>query len=300
MKILLGCDVDPVLPAILGHRPGGDVWRCLDLVEDLVATWGAGLPPITWLIRADDSVRFASGEFCSGFTSRAPLWRKLQDDGHEIGWHLHLMSMNPGHGCYGFDADPPWLADAFRALSVHVDIRATRIGWDYGSNALFGNLDRLGVAVDFSALPGNIVWAPAGRDTVCVDWRRCPGAPYHPSAEDYQRPGSLNLLEIPISQFRNSAAGMAKRLMWRIRNGCWTVAGLGQKTRLMTEAWDAMPPGDGPLWAFFFHPEDLAGEGGVHFRRNIEALRREPQAEFMTASAAARWVEGARLGQGQA
>ena len=42
MKILLGCDVDPVLPPVLERPPAGDVWGCLVNVDELEAELGGG------------------------------------------------------------------------------------------------------------------------------------------------------------------------------------------------------------------------------------------------------------------
>src|SRR5262249_27642296 len=135
------------------------------------------------------------------------------------GWHFHLMSYDPARRSFGFDADPAWLNAAHDALGAHFDVRSTRIGWDYGSTALFNRLNTLGIAVDFSALPGHVGWQWAGHDRLRVDWSKSPDAPYHPADDDYQRPGNLRLLEVPIAHFRNSPIEMMKRAAWRVRNG---------------------------------------------------------------------------------
>jgi hypothetical protein len=290
MKVLLGCDVDPVLPPILERPPQYDIWACLDRLAEFVEAGRQQLPPITWLIRSDESIRFSTGDFASGYVTRQSLWRRLQQDGHELGWHMHLTSFDRHHGCFGFDPDPPWLAAALHALSDHVDIRATRTGWDYGSSLLFRKLDAFGIEVDFSALPGTVAWQWAGNDKLRVDWLRCPSEPYHPKPDDYQRPGSLNLLEIPITQLSNSPLGIAKRVAWRIRNGSFSVGGLRNKTRLLTEYYGALPPSKGGLLAFYFHPDDLTADGQANFLRNLDLLMGVRDVEFVTASAARRFV----------
>jgi hypothetical protein len=284
MKILIGCDVDPVLPAVLASPPSEDIWSCLKLLDRLVESLGPALPPITWLIRSDESVRFATGAFDSGFLARASFWRSLIDRGHEVGWHMHLMSFDHARRCFAFDAAPAWLPPAYAALAAHVNIVATRTGWDYGSNHLFGELQRLGVQVDFSALPGNIVWHHAGPDTVLVNWLRCPGTPYCPAAQDYQRPGRMQLLEIPIAQFHNPVSGVARRGFWRLSHGCLSLAGLRNRTLTITQPWPDLPKSPGPVWAFFFHPEEVEGEGLPSFARNLERLRGIPGVEFVTCS----------------
>jgi len=154
-------------------------------------------------------------------------------------------------------------------------------------------LDKLGIQVDFSAMPGNIVWRRAGPDRVVVDWRRCPPVPYHPDRDDYQREGrnALRLLEVPITQFSNSVPGMAKRCVWRIGNRCFSMTGLHNKTLKMTDPWPGPPVSRSGVVAFFFHPEELTEAGVSHFVRNVEQLRQLQGVNFVTASQAAESVE---------
>ncbi len=295
MKILIGCDVDPVLPPALSHPPRDDIWKCLDNLELLLDRTKGKLPPITWLIRSDESVRFSTGDFASGYTTRRPLWQTLAAHGHELGWHMHLMSFDAHSGCFEFDPDPNWLADACRALSAYYEVRATRTGWDYASSSLFRRLEALGILLDFSALPGQLAWYSVGHHRLAVDWSRCPSDPYHPSPDDYQRPGRLNLLEIPITQFRNSYLGIAKRLAMRLKNGSCSISGVQRRTKTLTDRWDAAPISENLVWAFYFHPEDLGGSGLENFLNNLEHLSSFSDAEFVTASGARQFL--ARLAQ---
>jgi hypothetical protein len=293
MKVLLGCDVDPILPPRLAQPPPYDIWEPLNQITDLLRVMGGDLPPITWLIRSDESVRFCTGDYASGFLSRKALWSELVARGHELGWHMHLFSYDASYGAFLFDGCPPWLGAAHAALAANYDVRATRTGWDYGSDFLFGELAKLGIEIDFSALPGNRVWQRFGPSTVHVDWLRCPEHPYRPSATDYQRPGDdgLPMVQVPIAQFRNSLPGLIKRYAWRLRNGCFTLRGLDRKTRLVTDHWFGLPTTHRDVWAFFFHPENLTPEGIREFSRNVARLREESAAEFVTASSLARWLE---------
>jgi hypothetical protein len=283
MKVVVGCDVDPALPAPLARRPGADIWRCLDNIDRLLERAGDQLPPITWLIRSDETVRFATDRFDSGYIAKAALWQSLAGRGHELGWHFHAMSYDASRGQFGFDAEPAWLEAAHQALAEHFEVRATRTGWDYCNNAIVRRLDAMRVAVDFSALPGNIVWQRVGDDRVQIDWLRCPSVPYHPSAQDYQQVGDLALLEVPIAQFANSVLGRITRAGWRLKNGSRSMTGLGSKTRMLTQPWRGLPSATG-VWAFYFHPEDLTDTGIAHALRNISALRGLADVEFVRAS----------------
>ena len=56
------------------------------------------MPPITWLIRSDESVRFATGDFASGYRLRQELWNSLASRGHQLGWHMHDYRARPRLG----------------------------------------------------------------------------------------------------------------------------------------------------------------------------------------------------------
>jgi hypothetical protein len=74
-----------------------------------------------------------------------------------------------------------------------------------------------------------------------------------------------------------------KRLVWRLRHGCWSTTGLGRRTKLLTEPWDDLPVAGPDAWAFFFHPEDLTADGIRNVADNLARLR-AAGAEIVTAS----------------
>lgn len=286
MKILIGCDVDPVLPGVLDRAPAWNIWTPLEKIEKLISQMEDDLPPVIWLIRADQSIQFCTGSYSSGYSAKEAMWQQLLANGHEMGWHVHLMSYYAGNGVFRFDPEPPWLEDAHQSLTQHFKVSVTRTGWDYGSNFLLSKLDDLGVKIDFSALPGNISWYHVGGSKLVVDWIGVSQAPYHPARDNYKRSGasSLSLVEIPITQFVNPPVGVAKRIAWRFRNNCYSLSGVTSKTRLLTEDWPDIPNIDQRLWAFYFHPDDLSDVGIRNFVKNIEKLRSLPDAEFVTPS----------------
>lgn len=275
--------MDPELPAVLDRVPAGDVWGPLDNIEKLVNELGSG-PPVTWLIRSDESVRYATGDFASGYTHNRDAWNLLRDAGHELGWHMHLLSYDSSDACFSFDSEPAWLDAAFAALLEHFNVNATRTGWDFCSDWLMRRLDELGVRVDLSALPGNVAWHAAGTKKIRVDWLRSSSNPYHPAVDDYQRPGDLRILEVPITQFPNSFAGMLKRASWRFSHGCLDMRGLGAKSRMLTERWPSSPTFHSGTAAFYFHPDNLTDSGWANFRHNVATLYELPGTEFVTAS----------------
>ena len=94
VKVLIGCDVDPILPALLTRRPEGDIWAPLDRIPRLLGALGRDLPPITWLIRADETIRYSTGDYASGYASRQRMWSDFRNRGHEFGWHMHLLDFS--------------------------------------------------------------------------------------------------------------------------------------------------------------------------------------------------------------
>jgi hypothetical protein len=292
VNILIGCDVDPILPSILDRRPEGDVWERLNRINALLGELGEDMPPVTWLIRADQSVQFSTGSFESGYSNYRSLWSKLQERGHELGWHMHTMSHSPSQKQFVFDPVPSWLAEAHERLASSFPVNATRTGWDYGSSTLLSALDRLGVVVDFSALPGNALWFSVGKFRLMTDWRDCPEVPYHPSSNDYRRsgPAPLKLWEVPAAQFRRSLAGTVTRGLLRLRHGCFSMSGLTNQTQLLTDHWRKLPLEANDVWAFFFHPYDLTETGIRNFQTNIRRLHNLPDVKFKTATEVSTWL----------
>ena len=293
MKILIGCDVDPVLPTILSEVPEGDVWACLDRIPLLVEELGSEMPPITWLVRADASVHFCTSDYASGYNDHRSMWDGLLSRGHELGWHMHLMTFDEAQGRFAFDADSPWLEEAHAALSEQLTIRSTRTGWDYADRELMGRLAQLGIRIDFSALPGAHSWIRSIGDVIQVDWLVTPRGPYRPSSKDYRRHGlsPISLIEVPITQFRASLSELAKRAAWRPLHGMPSALGLGNRTRLLTAHWPAPPEPTHDCMAFYFHPEELDDRGIANVRENLLRLRNVEGAEFVTASELCVWLE---------
>ena len=285
MLVVIGADVDPRLPG-MRRLPDWDPWDTLERIPHFESALGADLPAITWLIRADDTIRHVTGTFDSAYVKGKDTWARLRARGHELGWHFHHWTFDATTD--GFDPDPAWLPDAHAALTRHFTIRATRTGWDYCNSATMRRLAALGVTLDFSSLPGHLVWWTIDGERILVDWHRAPRSPYRPGRNDYQRPGApaLDILELPIASFRADAATMAKRSLWRLLHGRLSLAGVSAKTMLMTQPWPEAPrPAD--VLAFHFHPEELTADGIAAFARNLALLKDTFDPEFVTASEAA-------------
>src|SRR5689334_391211 len=95
--VVIAADVDPRLYNF-NKRPDWDIWDTLDFIPRLEDACGSDLPPVTWMLRCDESIRRLTDDFASCFTSRPALWRRLENRGHELGWHFHHWSYDERYG----------------------------------------------------------------------------------------------------------------------------------------------------------------------------------------------------------
>lgn len=68
------------------------------------------------------------------------------------------------------------------------------------------------------------------------------------------------------------------------------MAGLKNRTRLLTDPWPELPQQGSDVWAFFFHPYDLTETGIRNFQSNIQRLQNLPAVEFKTATEVSTWL----------
>lgn len=156
--------------------------------------------PITWLIRVDDGpVR----------DSMLNLFKdeilELKSKGDEVGIHIHTFVLDPKSSRWIQTEDPKRETRIVR-LSVDMFKRrlgyapsSIRMGWFTMSNEIMRTLEACSLLVDSSAIPGTYSKGKFdGRDNI-YDWSRAPHVPYHPSHDDYQSSGNMQILEIPVS-----------------------------------------------------------------------------------------------------
>jgi len=156
--------------------------------------------PITWLIRVDDGPAYDL------------MLRKFKEEilglastGDEIGIHIHTFIWDRKSSRWKQTRNPVREAQIVsRSLEYFREVLgfsplSVRMGWNAMNNEIMNALNEKRVLVDASAVPGNYCNGKFGRRDNFYDWRRCPKDPYNPSHLDYQSPGSMQILEMPIS-----------------------------------------------------------------------------------------------------
>jgi hypothetical protein len=295
-------------------------------------TDGVGREPVfTWLLRADEQVRQVHGDFAWVANTHGALLRALQRGGDELGWHPHFWRRETTAGPWFQEtADVPWqlsmLHDAHAALAKALPspVRSVRMGWNYHNNETFAALDKLGISVEFSAVPGMRTFhgRPPVRAENSFDWQATPRRPFYPSRADYRREPRgaerpFGLLELPnfVSTSHVWAMMSGVQLARKSRQLVPLVDALRRptywinitaRTRLFAPLVQAMGAAlrrgtDAPLaFATYFHPDELLPNRSSlyslrHVRTNLELLLRTCAAagwavEFLQASQFAdRW-----------
>lgn len=321
VSIVIGCDTDPDREAFVGAIPRNTLqWRGMlegipalkESVRALRDDAGRA-PAFTWLVRADEQVRAMQGSYAWVVEQHRAWLDELRASGDEIGWHPHFWRLasvadagGQGQGSwYQEIEDVAWQLEMLEATHATLGRagfapRSVRMGWDYHNNETLSALARLGVRIDFSALPGmrTIHGVPPRRSENLYDWHRTPDHAYHPSPVDYQRARegreeALDLIELPIA--------VARSRTWGLVAG----AQLARKTRRLGPLLDAlrrpsycisltarpalfMPLVDAlrdtlrsrrriaPTFATYFHPDELLPNRTIyaleHVRDNLRSL----------------------------
>ncbi len=219
LYIVIACDVDPDRDSFLpGQNPKHLAWRGMlegiplgkEKTRSLVDSNGKS-PRFTWCLRVDHQISRLCGAYDYVLAEHTSFLLDLERSGDELAWHPHFWRYD--------DALEKWyqeLADRTfqismleeaaaaynRALPGHA--KTVRMGWSYHNNETFAALERLGVEVECSAIPGLRI-SPQNESVHhdgFYDWVGTPDTPYYPSRSDYRRPvrdgeQAGRLLEVP-------------------------------------------------------------------------------------------------------
>lgn len=197
--------------------------------QDLGATWRGmdeGVPSLfdatagmrdgmgreavfTWFVRCDERIEAIAGSPRWVLDTYRSLWNERHGAGDELGWHAHLFEDvreildDKGDVCeHVVEAR---LRRAFESLGDDAaTMRASRIGHAFFSNQVAALLERFGMEIDSSAMPGRV----RHDEHILLDWAPTPESPYRPSRADYRLPASpsLGLVEVPFSMVPTQAA----------------------------------------------------------------------------------------------
>lgn len=231
--VIIGCDTDPDRAGLLdGVPPDTLTWRGMaegiPLLKEAVSTLtdSQGHRPVfTWLLRADEQIRFVHGEYAWVIREYRSLLEALEQSGDELGWHPHFWRLDGNAKRWYQDTiDVQWQVKMLE--SAHADYldacpgraRSVRMGWDYHNNETLTTLARLGVVVDFSAIPGlkTVRNASLQHPENLFDWFSTPRRPYRPAANDYRRPAHGKEHAMPLWEAPNF---VSTSLIWGIISG---------------------------------------------------------------------------------
>jgi hypothetical protein len=233
IHIVISCDTDPDRDYFVKDIPSDSLgWRGMlegiprakDKLHRLSDS--DGNPPLyTWNLRVDHQIKKMYGAYNHILTTHTDFLLELEKDGDELAWHPHFWcyEANRKVWCQNHQ-DVDWqvkmLEEAHEAYQEVLPGRAktVRMGWSYHNNRTFATLDKLGVKVDISGIPGLRILPRQKQSRLSnfYDWSITPSKPFYPSTVDYRREAtegesSLSLLEAPNF--------VAKSFFWGMLSG---------------------------------------------------------------------------------
>lgn len=234
--IIFCCDTEPDEPRYGGMgydiHLGKHTWKGIEegipkakKITNSVKDVDGCSAKVTWFLRSDDQMNELYGNPAWMVTNFRDLWRELEDDGDEIGWHPHLWRWNESiKSWYPELEDVTWIEDCLKQgydkFPEQFELSSCRMCWNFHSNVTMNMMNKLELTVDISALPGqkSIKSDFESTDSTYYDWEITQDKPYFPSQSDYRREAntneqSLNILEIPITPFQIPLPWRIKRVM---------------------------------------------------------------------------------------
>lgn len=250
----------------LGSERTSLSWNAVSMVPRLAELFERHGVRATWFVRADNQLSEVYGSAAYLLEHFSTHWRALRGAGHLIAWHPHVYRRERE---WVPETDPQRCAEQLER--IHAELRghvlpAVRMGEAFHSNATMHTLDRLGVRIDSTAIPGR----KRNDGERCFDWEPTTNAPYHPSRGDYRVPGTdaLSILEVPMTSIPIRAPYDEAPLR-RYMN-------LAYRAELLADAeLDGLP-----TIVTIVHPEEamvrpenpLYGDGLEEVERNLRAL----------------------------
>lgn len=180
---------------------------------------------ITWFLRSDDQMNELYGDPAWMVRNFISLWKELESEGDEIGWHPHLWRWNERiESWYPELENKTWIEncmeEGYNKFPKEFKLTSSRMCWNFHNNITMNKINELGLKVDISGMPGQRSIKPAHESAnyLSYDWEVTREQPYFPSQSDYRREAdineqSLNVLEIPLTNFEISLQWQIKRVL---------------------------------------------------------------------------------------
>jgi hypothetical protein len=233
--VIIGCDTDPdrdyfvkdIPPDRLGWRGMLEgIPRAKDKLQKLTDSCGRS-PVFTWNLRVDHQIKRMYGAYNHILTAHTNFLFELEKDGDELAWHPHFWCYDEKRNVwYQNYQDTDWQVEMLKeAFATYQEVlpgraRTVRMGWSYHNNRTFATLDKLGVEVDISGIPGLMILPPKKQVRLSnfYDWSVTPNKPFYPSTADYRREAKegekrLSVLEVPNFMAESFCWGMLSGLV---------------------------------------------------------------------------------------
>lgn len=220
IPVVLCIDVEP--DGFFLDRQRRDPWtgfeRAVPLFQRLRSTLGGrpdSPPRVTWTVRMDPQVADVYGRADWAPVTYAREFDALLALGDEIGVHPHAYRWNDASGTWTLDyGDTEWVERCVRmscdsfAAAFGRPCQTFRFGDRWISHEAVQLLEALGIRYELTlepGLPGGGFGRHGDRVTGSLpDLTHVPTRPYHPSTDDFRRPGtrSSGLCLVPLSTAR--------------------------------------------------------------------------------------------------
>jgi len=150
-------------------------------------------------VRSDHQIKSIYGDYGYLVHSNPSLIKSIKDNNGELNWHIHLYEEE---GTEWMPVDESRLVSSFEEdlrnvkAIPEINWRIVRIGECVMNGALMEAIDKAGIQIDSTALPGR----KRNDDEKKLDWLITGNQPYHPSKDDYRTtgPDAYKVLEAPM------------------------------------------------------------------------------------------------------
>ena len=283
-RVFLTVDVEgdwSLFPNEQKHFDGDLIIQNLDILDGLITLSKQRLNidiPVTWFIRCDESVKVNLGSYEGLLEKLGNFIQKKTIAGDSFGLHPHLYSFSQknSHNNELTKAEiENQIGEAMLAWkNFFGEIpKFTRIGEARMCNIISSSLDKYGIEIDSTALPGrarhdngfNFDWSLTGSDS------------YTPSRDNYQVPSkssfeNLGFIEAPFTMVPTQSS-MDKSIISRYLN-------LSFKNHIIDDSLDAIHQGQDVICVV--HPHEVISKNnhshhiisysGETFFKNIQSL----------------------------